>query len=79
MEIDEGRLLLDATKAASNKQIQEARLKQEQEIAGVKIGQQVASDLIAQGTLKAKQSIEDFKTGVDIANNMIKDSDQYDK
>jgi hypothetical protein len=75
MEIDEGRLLLDATKAASNKQIQEARLKQEQEIAGVKIGQQVASDLLSKEAEKEKQSIEDFKTGVDIAKNMMKDSD----
>jgi len=66
---------LDATKAASNKQIQEARLKQEQEIAGVKIGQQVASDLLSKEAEKEKQSIEDFKTGVDIAKNMMKDSD----
>ncbi len=75
MDIDEGRLLLDATKAASNKQIQEARLKQEQEIAGAKIGQQVASDLLSKESEKEKQSIEDFKTGVDIAKDMIKDSD----
>ena len=75
MDIDEGRLLLDATKAASNKQLQEARLKQEQEIAGAKIGQQVASDLLSKEAEKEKQSIEDFKTGVDIAKDMIKDSD----
>ena len=75
MDIDEGRLLLDATKAASNKQLQEARLKQEGEIAGAKIGQQVASDLLSKEAEKEKQSIEDFKTGVDIAKDMIKDSD----
>ena len=75
MDIDEGRLLLDATKAASNKELQEARLQQEGQIAGAKIGQQVASDLLSKENEKEKQSIEDFKTGVDIAKDMIKDSD----
>ena len=75
MDIDEGRLLLDATKAASNKELQEARLQQEGQIAGAKIGQQVASDLLSKESEKEKQSIEDFKTGVDIAKDMIKDSD----
>jgi hypothetical protein len=75
MDIDEGRLLLDATKAASNKELQEARLQQEGQIAGAKIGQQVASDLLSKEAEKEKQSIEDFKTGVDIAKDMIKDSD----
>ena len=75
MYIDEGRLLLDATKAASNKELQEARLQQEGQIAGAKIGQQVASDLLSKENEKEKQSIEDFKTGVDIAKDMIKDSD----
>ena len=74
MDIDEGRLLLDATKAASNKQLQEARLKQEGEIAGAKIGQQVASDLLSQEAEKEKKAVKDFKTGVDIVKDMIKDS-----
>jgi len=75
MEIDEGRLMLDATKAASNKQIQEARIKQEQEIAGAKIGQQVASDLIALEADKEKEAVKDFRTGIDITKELMKDSD----
>ena len=75
MEIDEGRLMLDATKAASNKQIQEARLKQEQEIAGAKIGQQVASDLLSKEADEKKEASKDFKIGIDIAKDMLKDSD----
>ncbi len=75
MDIDEGRLLLDATKAASNKQIQEARLKQEQEIAGAKIGQQVASDLLSLEAEKEKDAVKDFKTGIDITKELLKDSD----
>jgi len=75
MNIDEGRLLLDATKAASNKQIQEARLKQEQEIAGAKIGQQVASDLLSLEAEKEKDAVKDFKTGIDITKELLKDSD----
>jgi len=66
---------LDATKAASNKQIQEARLKQEQEIAGVKIGQQVASDLLSKEADEKKEASKDFRTGIDIAKDMLKDSD----
>ena len=75
MDIDEGRLLLDATKAASNKQLQEARLKQEQEIAGAKIGQQVASDLLSLEAEKEKDAVKDFKTGIDITKELLKDSD----
>jgi len=75
MDIDEGRLLLDATKAASNKELQEARLQQEGQIAGAKIGQQVASDLLSKEAEKEKDAIKDFKTGVDIVKDMIKDSD----
>ena len=74
MDIDEGRLMLDATKAKTNAQLQEARLQQEGEIAGAKIGQQVASDLLSQEAEKEKKAVKDFKTGVDIVKDMIKDS-----
>ena len=75
IEIDEGRLMLDATKAASNKEIQEARIKQEGEIAGAKIGQQVASDLLSKEADEKKEASKDFKIGIDIAKDMLKDSD----
>ena len=75
IETDQARIMLDATKAKANKELQEARLQQEGQIAGAKIGQQVASDLLSKEAEKEKQSIEDFKTGVDIAKDMIKDSD----
>ena len=75
MEIDEGRLMLDATKAKANKELQEARLKQEGEIAGAKIGQQVASDLLSKEADEKKEASKDFKIGIDIAKDMLKDSD----
>jgi hypothetical protein len=75
MEIDEGRLMLDATKAKANKELQEARLKQEGEIAGAKIGQQVASDLLSKEADEKIQATKDFKIGIDIAKDMLKDSD----
>ena len=75
MEIDEGRLMLDATKAKANKELQEARLKQEGEIAGAKIGQQVASDLLSKEADEKIQASKDFKIGIDIAKDMLKDSD----
>ena len=75
MEIDEGRLMLDATKAKVNKELQEARIKQEGEIAGAKIGQQVASDLLSKEADEKKEASKDFKIGIDIAKDMLKDSD----
>ena len=75
IKIDEGRLMLDATKAKVNKELQEARLKQEGEIAGAKIGQQVASDLLSKEADEKIQATKDFKIGIDIAKDMLKDSD----
>jgi hypothetical protein len=75
IEIDEGRLMLDATKAKTNAQLQEARIKQEGEIAGAKIGQQVASDLLSKEADEKKEASKDFKIGIDIAKDMLKDSD----
>ena len=75
IEIDEGRLMLDATKAKVNKELQEARIKQEGEIAGAKIGQQVASDLLSKEADEKKEASKDFKIGIDIAKDMLKDSD----
>ena len=75
IKIDEGRLMLDATKAKVNKELQEARLKQEGEIAGAKIGQQVASDLLSKEADEKIQATKDFKIGIDIVKDMLKDSD----
>ena len=75
IKIDEGRLMLDATKAKANKELQEARLKQEGEIAGAKIGQQVAGDLLSKEADEKIQATKDFRIGIDIAKDMLKDSD----
>ena len=75
IEIDEGRLMLDTAKAKVNKELQEARIKQEGEIAGAKIGQQVASDLLSKEADEKKEASKDFKIGIDIAKDMLKDSD----
>ena len=75
IETDQARIMLDATKAKANKELQEARLKQEGEIAGAKIGQQVASDLLSKEADEKIQASKDFKIGIDIAKDMLKDSD----
>ena len=46
--------------------------KQEQEIAGAKIGQQVASDLLSLEADKEKDAVKDFKTGIDISKGITK-------
>ena len=70
---DQGRLQLDAAKAANRDEIERERLKSQNELAGMKIGQQVASDLLENEQEDKKQEREDYKLGLDIGMNIGKD------
>ena len=70
---DQGRLQLDSAKAASRDEIERERLKSQNELAGMKIGQQVASDLLENEQEDKKQEREDYKLGLDIGMNIGKD------
>ena len=70
---DQGRLQLDATKAANRDKIERERLKSQNELAGMKIGQQVASDLQDNEQENKKQEREDYKLGLDIGIDLAKD------
>jgi hypothetical protein len=70
---DQGRLQLDATKAANRDEIERERLKSQNELAGMKIGQQVASDLQDNEQENKKQEREDYKLGLDIGIDLAKD------
>ena len=71
---DQARLQLDSAKAANRDAIEKERISTQTEIAGAKIGQQIASDLLENEQLKDKKAVEDFMKGVDIAKDIVKDS-----
>ena len=71
---DQARLQLDSAKAANRDAIEKERISTQTEIAGAKIGQQIASDLLENEQLQDKKAVEDFMKGVDIAKDIVKDS-----
>ncbi len=70
---DQGRLQLDAEKAARRDQLERERMKSQNELAGIKIGQQIASDLLDEENESRKQTREDYKVGLDIGLDLAKD------
>ena len=73
IEEDKARLQLDSAKAASRDEIERERLKSQNELAGMKIGQQIASDLQDNEQENKKQEREDYKLGLDIGLDLAKD------
>jgi hypothetical protein len=72
-EEGQAKLQLDATKAANRDQIERERIAAQTEIAGARIGQQTASDLLENEQLKDKQAREDYRKGIDMAKDIVKD------
>jgi len=74
-KVDEGqaRILLDAAKAKANKELEEKRIASQEELAGLKVGQQIASDLLANDQLDKKAEREDYMKGLDIGIDIAKD------
>lgn len=73
-EDDKNRLQLDSVKAANRDAIERERISNQTEVAGAKIGQQIASDLLENEQLQNKKAVEDFMKGVDMAKDIVKDS-----
>ena len=73
IEEDKARLQLDAAKAANRDEIEKERIKSQNELAGIKIGQQIASDLQDNENENKKQEREDYKLGLDIGMYLTKD------
>ena len=57
---DQARLQLDSAKAANRDAIEKERISTQTEIAGAKIGQQIASDLLENEQLQDKKAVEDL-------------------
>ena len=74
LKIDESKLAIDAAKAVSNKELEEKRIEAQQESTGLKIGQQIASDLLDRQEKADNKVLDDYKKGLDIAKDMVNDS-----
>ena len=61
----QAKILLDAAKASGNKELEEKRIKSQEEIAGLKVGQQIASDLLSNEQEDKKAEREEYMKGLD--------------
>jgi len=78
-EEGQARIMLDTTKAIANKELEEKRIKSQEELAGLKVGQQIASDLLANEQLDKKAEREDYIKGLDIGIDIAKDINNNEK
>ena len=69
----QAKLQLEAAKAANRDQIERERISKQSEIAGARIGQQIASDLLENEQDNKKQELEEYKLGLDMAKDFVKD------
>jgi len=69
----QAKLELEAAKAASRDEIERERISTQAEIAGARIGQQTASDLLENAQDDKKQALEEYKLGLDMAKDIVKD------
>lgn len=67
------RIQLDAEKAMNRDEIERERIQSQEQIAGAKIGQQVASDLLDVDETRKAEAREDFQKGIDIARQIVED------
>jgi hypothetical protein len=69
----QAKIQLEAAKAANRDEIERERISTQAEIAGARIGQATASDLLANKQLEDKAEIEQYEKGIDIGLNIGKD------
>ena len=69
----QAKIMLDASKAKANKDLEEKRITSQEEVAGMQVGQRIASDLLANQQLDKKADREDYIKGVDIGIDLAKD------
>ena len=69
----QAKIQLEAAKAANRDEIERERISTQAEIAGARIGQQTASDLLENAQDDKKQALEEYKLGLDMAKEVVKD------
>jgi len=75
----QAKILLEAAKATANKELEQKRIKSQEEIAGLKVGQQIASDLLSNEQEDKKAEREEYMKGLDIGIDIAKDINKNDK
>lgn len=72
--VDTARIQLDAEKAENRDEIERERIASQEQIAGVKIGQDIARDLLEIEEREDSKKREDYKLGLDIAKDLVQSS-----
>ena len=69
--VDTAKIQLDAEKAENKDEIERERISSQEQIAGVKIGQDIARDLLELEERSDSKKREDYKLGLDIAKDLV--------
>ena len=69
--VDTAKIQLDAEKAENRDEIERERIASQEQIAGVKIGQDIARDLLELEEREDSKKREDYKLGLDIAKDLV--------
>ena len=72
--VDTAKIQLDAEKAENRDEIERERIASQEQIAGVKIGQEIARDLLEVEEREDSKKREDYKLGLDIAKDLVQSS-----
>ena len=72
--VDTAKIQLDAEKAENRDEIERERIASQEQIAGVKIGQDIARDLLELEEREDSKKREDYKLGLDIAKDLVQSS-----
>ena len=75
----QAQIMLDATKAKANKDLEEKRIESQEEIAGMNVGQRIASDLLSSQQEDKKAEREEYIKGLDIGIDIAKDINNNEK
>ena len=78
-QTDQAKIALDTAKATANKELEEKRISSQEEIAGMNVGQRIASDLLANQQEDKKAEREEYMKGLDIGVDIAKDISKNDK
>jgi len=72
-QIDESKIMIDAARLKTNKELEEARIKAQQEATGMNVGQRIASDLLDREEKEGQKAKDDVRFGLDIAKDLVND------
>ena len=72
-QIDESKIAIDAARLKTNTELEQARIKAQQEATGLNVGQRIASDLLDREEKEGQKAKDDVRFGLDIAKDLVND------